>query len=367
MGISVNEIQRLFLRYVRMGLWRNEEAYTGQALSSEDWKQLFRLAHSQGVTGLFIDGVAQDSMRPDNGLWDKWVAHLFFLEQANRYIAQRGEVWIGKLAEAGISATVFKGASVATWYPEPLHRSLGDVDIVITEGWNRLEGILTEEGRNLFRKDEDEVVLEEKNQLMVEFHRRWECLYNPLMHRRLLQICRSAQPGDKELYFVCLILHIQRHILTYGVGLKQICDVAVMLSRASLDLEKVASLLHRLHAERFSRLLFGFIACHLGGVEDYPLAPVTAGKGWERLNRAIMQEGYHSKIEQERVAGSKSRSISRMASNAVFWTKRSFSIYRLMPSEVSCFLLSKVFKRLGSIFKNINVIQNGTKCSEESR
>ena len=95
MGISVNEIQRLFLRYVRMGLWRNEEAYTGQALSSEDWKQLFRLAHSQGVTGLFIDGVAQDSVRPDNVLWDKWVAHLFFLEQANRYIAQRGEVWIG--------------------------------------------------------------------------------------------------------------------------------------------------------------------------------------------------------------------------------------------------------------------------------
>jgi hypothetical protein len=343
-----------------MGLWRNEEAYTGQALSSEDWKQLFRLAHSQGVTGLFIDGVSQDSMRPDNGLWDKWVAHLFFLEQANRYIAQRGEAWIGKLAEAGISATVFKGASVATWYPEPLHRSLGDVDIVITEGWNRLEGILTEEGRNLFRKDEDEVVLEEKNQLMVEFHRHWECLYNPLTHRRLLQICRSAQPGDKELYFVCLILHIQRHILTYGVGLKQICDVAVMLSRASLDLEKVASLLHRLHAERFSRLLFGFIAVHLGGVEDYPLAPVTAGKGWERLNRAILQEGYHSKIEQERVAGSKSRSVSRMASNAVFWTKRCFSIYRIMPSEACCFLFSKVFKRLRSI-KNIYVIQSEAK------
>jgi hypothetical protein len=139
-----------------------------------------------------------------------------------------------------------------------------------------------------------------------------------------------------------------------------------MLRWASLDLEKVASLLHRLHAERFSRLLFGFIACHLGGVEQYPLEPVTAGKGWERLNKAILQEGYHSKIEQERVAGSKSRSISRMASNAVFWTKRCFSIYGIMPSEACCFLFSKVFKRLESL-KNINVIQNGTKCSEESR
>ena len=349
-----SERQRLFFHYIRMGLWKKEEAYPGKLLSTEEWEELFRLAHRQAVTGLLIDGVALDNQRPDSALWDSWVTHLFFLERANRYIAQRGEVWIEKLAQVGIPATLFKGSSVASWYPEPWHRSHGDVDIVITDGWNRLEAFLEQDGGTFYRSQEDEIVLEEKDRLLVEFHRYWECLYNPLTNRRLQQICRSAQPGDKELYFVCLILHIQRHVLTYGVGLKQICDVAVMLRRASLELGKVASLLHRLHAERFSRLLFGFIAVHLGGVEDYPLAPVTTGKGWERLNRAILQEGYHSKIEQERVAGSKSRSVSRMASNAVFWTKRCFSIYRIMPSEASCFLLSKVFKRLRSI-KNIYV------------
>lgn len=348
-----SERQRLFFHYIRMGLWKKEEAYPGKPLSTEGWEELFRMAHRQAVTGLLIDGVALDNQRPDQALWDSWVAHLFFLERANRYIAQRGEAWIEKLAQAGIPATLFKGSSVASWYPEPGHRSHGDVDIVITDGWNRLEAFLEQEGGTFYRSQEDEIVLEEKNRLLVEFHRHWECLYNPLTNRRLQQICRSAQPGDKELYFVCLILHIQRHVLTYGVGLKQICDVAVMLRRASLELGKVASLLHRLHAERFSRLLFGFIAVHLGGVEDYPLAPVTAGKGWERLNKAILQEGYHSKIEQERVAGSKSRSVSRMASNAVFWTKRCFSIYRIMPSEACCFLFSKVLKRLGSFFSKI--------------
>ena len=348
-----SERQRLFFRYIRMGLWKMEEAYPGKLLSTEEWEELFRIAHRQAVTGLLIDGVALDNQRPDSALWDSWVAHLFFLERANRYIAQRGEAWIEKLAQAGIPATLFKGSSVASWYPEPWHRSHGDVDIVITDGWNRLEAFLEQEGGTFYRSQEDEIVLEEKNRLLVEFHRHWECLYNPLTNRRLQQICRSAQPGDKELYFVCLILHIQRHILTYGVGLKQICDVAVMLRRASLELGKVASLLHRLHAERFSRLLFGFIAVHLGGVEDYPLAPVTTGKGWERLNKAILQEGYHSKIEQERVAGSKSRSVSRMASNAVFWTKRCFSIYRIMPSEACCFLFSKVLKRLESFFRKI--------------
>lgn len=349
MSLPISDRQRLFFRYIRMGLWKKEEAYSGNPLSTEEWEGLFRMAHSQAVTGLLIDGVALDIQRPEQTVWDTWVAHLFFLERANRYIAQRGEVWMEKLAQAGISATLFKGSSVASWYPEPWHRSHGDVDIVITDRWDRLQAYLEQEGCTFYRSQEDEIVLEEKNRLLVEFHRHWEYLYNPLTNRRLQQICRSAQPDDKEVYFVCLLLHIQRHILTYGVGLKQICDVAILLQRASLDLEKVASLLRSLHADRFSSLLFGFISVYLGGVEQYPLAPVTAGKGWERLNRAILQEGYLSKIEQERVAGSKSRSVSRMASNAFFWTKRCFSIYRIMPSEACCFLFSKVLKRLRNI------------------
>ena len=349
MNLPANDIQHLFFRYIRMGLWKRVEAYHGQPLTAEDWEQLFRMAHSQAVTGLLIDGVAQDTMRPDNGLWDQWVAHLFFLERANRYIAQRGEAWIEKLAQAGISATVFKGSSVASWYPEPLHRSHGDVDMVITDGWNKLDAFLEQEGWKPYRSQEDEIVLEEKNGLLVEFHRHWECLYNPWTNGRLQKICRKAQPGDREVYLVCLILHIQRHFLTYGVGLKQVCDVAVMLREASLDMEKVARMLRMLQAERFSRLLFGFISVHLGGVESYPLRPVATGKEFNLLNDAILYEGYNSKIEQELVAGSKNWAMARIANNAVFWAKRSMSVCRMMPSEACCFLLYKVYKRIRNV------------------
>lgn len=349
--MTASERMRLFLRYVRMGLWRGEETYTGQALSLEDWKQLFRLAHSQGVTGLFIDGVARDSMRPENGLWDQWIAHLFYLEQANRYIAQRGEAWIKRLGDAYISASVFKGSSVGDWYPEPLHRSHGDIDIVISDGWGRLEPMLVQEEREPYRSDEDEIILEEKNGLLVEFHRRWECLYNPWTNRRLQQWCRNAKAVDNELYLVCLILHIQRHFLTYGIGLKQVCDVAVMWHRASLDKERVASLLRSLHAERFSRLLFGFIAIHLGSVEDFPLPPVTEGKGFELLNDVILHEGYNLKMEQDLVAGSKSWAMARIVSNAAFWTKRCCRVFRIMPGEACCFLLYKAMERMKKLIK----------------
>lgn len=349
--MTASERLRLFFRYVRMGLWRGEETYTGQTLLTEDWKQLFRLAHSQGVTGLFIDGVARDSMRPENGLWDQWIAHLFYLEQANRYISQRGEAWIKRLGDADISASVFKGSSVGAWYPEPLHRSHGDIDIVISDGWGRLEPMLVQEEWGPYRSDEDEIILEEKNGLLVEFHRRWEYLYNPWTNRRLQQWCRNAKAVDNELYLVCLILHIQRHFLTYGIGLKQVCDVAVMLCRASLDRHRVAFLLRRLDAERFSRLLFGFIAIHLGSVEDFPLSPIKAGKGLELLNDVILHEGYNSKMEQDLLAGSKSWAMARIVSNAAFWTKRCCRVFRIMPGEACCFLLYKAMERLKKLIK----------------
>ena len=351
MNLLSNDIEQLFFQFLRMGLWRSGEECFGRSLSADEWAQLFRLAHSQGVTGLFIDGVAQGEMRPDDELWAKWIAHLLYLEKANRYIAIRGEAWVKRLGDAGISASVFKGSSVGAWYPEPLHRSHGDVDIVISEGWDNLVSVLAQEEWETYRSDEDEIILEEKHRLLVEFHRRWEYLYNPWTNRCFQKWCRNSKPLDNELYLVCLILHIQRHFLTYGIGLKQVCDVALMLRRASLDRGRVAYLLRSLHAERFSRLLFGFIALHLGGVEVFPLSPLKSGKGLELLNDVILREGYNSKMEQELVSGSKSRAMTRIVSNATFWTKRCYRVFSIMPGEACCFLLYKVIERLKKLVK----------------
>ena len=351
MNLLSNDIEQLFFQFLRMGLWRSGEVCIGQSLSADEWAQLFRFAHSQGVTGLFIDGVAQGEMRPEDELWAKWIAHLLYLERANRYIAIRGEAWVKRLGDAGISASVFKGSSVGAWYPEPLHRSHGDIDIVISEGWDNLVSVLAQEEWETYRSDEDEIILEEKHRLLVEFHRRWEYLYNPWTNRCFQKWCRNSKPLDNELYLVCLILHIQRHFLTYGIGLKQVCDVALMLRRASLDRGRVAYLLRSLHAERFSRLLFGFIALHLGGVEVFPLSPLKSGKGLELLNDVILREGYNSKMEQELVSGSKSRAMTRIVSNATFWTKRCYRVFSIMPGEACCFLLYKVIERLKKLVK----------------
>lgn len=341
-----NELLNVFFYFLRKGLWNKEEELSELTISAEEWKQLFELAHRQAVTGLLIDGVSRGAAKPEDEVWGRWIAHLFQLERGNRWMTQLGEEWLRSLNNVGISASVFKGSSVAGWYPNPLHRSMGDIDIVVTEGWKKLNDTLQQMGYKPERYDNDEIVVHMANAkgIYVEFHRQWEYLFHPKTNARLQELCKGGL--SDEMYFVCLILHIQRHFLTYGIGLKQVCDIAVMLYTTSLNHKEIAEILKSLHAERFSRLLFGFICVYLNPFTDFPLPPITEGKSFDLLKEVILQEGYDLKKEQELVSGSKSWSLVRILNNAWFWTKRCFRMFGILQGEAIGFLVYKVSKRI---------------------
>lgn len=136
----MTDLREAFCFFLRRGLGDMPQTREPElVLTREEWNELFRMASVQAVSGVFIDGVASVSLRPDRDLWEQWIAHLFYLEQINERIACREEKWVGRLAEADIRVQVFKGSSVAAWYPYPLHRSFGDIDLVVEEGWQKLD------------------------------------------------------------------------------------------------------------------------------------------------------------------------------------------------------------------------------------
>ena len=338
----------LFFYFLRMGLWGAEEEYTGEQPGPDDWKQVFQTAQEQAVTGVVMDGIARTAMRPDRPLWEQWVWHLLYMEQMNRRIAQHGEQWLTWLKKAGIRAFVFKGTSVATWYAQPLHRSFGDVDIVVQEGWERLIPALEKAGI-AYQNQYGDVTVQDGGEIPVELHPRWEYVYNPIINSRLKKLLRGAGEDDKELYFVCLLLHLQRHFLTYGIGLKQVCDVAVMLHAAPLDRERVRSLIRLLHAVAFSRILFGFIDTYLGGAIEYPFPPVTDGKRFDLLQDVLMGDGYRLTHRQVTAASRKSLAVVRIAVNVWFWARRSLRLFSLLPGEICGFWWYMVRRRIGRL------------------
>lgn len=378
----MTDIEHLLFYFLRRGLWGRADT---DDVNVDDgaWDKLFLLSCRHAVTPLVADGIAITSLRPRQELWQQWIAMSLRIEIINERMARCGELLVNWLADENISASVFKGTSVARWYPEPFHRGNGDIDIVVNNGWDRLERLFLRCGIPFFYES-GEIIVEQPEAFApfvseaqaaggvsrnvftlpgnepyrIEFHYACESLYNPFADARLkrmsghessLYVKRSfSLSGDApEFYLSCLVLHLRRHVLSYGIGLKQVCDVAVMLRRANLDITLLESLLRRLGAWRFSRVLFSFVEVYLYGM-PVPSRRVS-DKDVALLYSIFMDDGYMLKIQREDMGRRESSSAMRIVHNGWFWIRRSIRLFRLMPAEAFFFVFGKTYKRLCTI------------------
>lgn len=378
----MTDIEHLLFYFLRRGLWGRADT---DDVNVDDgaWDKLFLLSCRHAVTPLVADGIAITSLRPRQELWQRWIAMSLRIEIINGRMARCGELLVSWLATEDISATVFKGTSVARWYPEPLHRGNGDIDIVVSSGWNRLERLFLRCGIPFFYES-GEIIVEQPEAFApfvsetqaaggvsrnvftlpgnepyrIEFHYACESLYNPFADARLKRmsgheasLCANGSfylsSDTPEFYLSCLILHLRRHVLSYGIGLKQVCDVAVMLRRANLDITRLESLLRRLGAWRFSRVLFSFVEIYLYGM-PVPSRRVS-DKDVALLYSIFMDDGYVLKIQREDMGRRESSSAMRIVHNGWFWIRRSIRLFRLMPAEAFFFVCKKTYKRLHTI------------------
>lgn len=374
----MDDTEKYLFHFLRIGLGFGG-AEQDVDVSGCDWNALFSLSLRQAVQGVVADGIAASGLRPPPGLWHEWVAHLLHLEMINDEMARQGKWLLGLLAANCIEASVFKGTSVAAWYPHPLHRCYGDIDIVVHSGWDKLCQVLQDNGLTYFYESGD-IIVEQLydasraalcdewrpryagRRFRVEFHPAYETLYNPFMNARLKRTSAdmagrmrggvkalSVADGGTEFYLACLILHLRRHVLSYGIGLKQVCDVAVMLRRAGVDMALLEQMLRHFGAWRFSRALFRFIEAYLfGGVSSQ----CRGDKATALLYDIFIGDGYVLKAERESKGNRTRFSPVRIAGNGLFWAKRSLHLFRLMPGESFFFMFSKAVKRLGIRVEN---------------
>lgn len=151
----------------------------------------------------------------------------------------------------GIPFAVLKGLAAAIYYPEPMKRTLGDIDLIVApEDFPRAcEALLAAGFTNKDAPDEEERHVHfRRNGVTAELHRRFACCNSREQEALLDGWIYAALSGPvtatagefcfpmlpEELNGLVLLTHISQH-LEGGLGLRQILDWVMYVDKALPD------------------------------------------------------------------------------------------------------------------------------------
>lgn len=346
---------RGLLTLLRAGLWEREvDDIACFPLSGEEWKRLFRLARQQTVTGIAFRGLQAlpEELLPAPVERVRWTVAVDAVERRNRLMNRALADLYGEFRARGLDPILQKGQGVAAFYADPLLRECGDIDLCF--GNSRASERAAECMRRLgaeARRMPDGSLFYRWQGVEIEHHTRLFDLHNPFLQRDARRLIREkgsvrmALPGDAEhtvtvpspfLNLLLLDLHILKHALGRGIGLRQLCDMARACHRlhAGVDSAEMKACCRRWGLGRWNPLLHAFLTDCLGlpaGMLPYAeLAPgadplleiVRRGGnfGFYREGREVAgMSRWHRKMATARAFGENLRFALRYAPKEAFW------------------------------------------------
>lgn len=118
---------------IRQGLWGvREDAEKYFPLSPEEWQAIYIHSRRQAVQGIVYDGMLllPKPLRPPHALILRWTVNIDQWERINK---QHIQVLCALnrffTAEPAVPFEVIKGLALSCYYPNPLHRVCGDIDL----------------------------------------------------------------------------------------------------------------------------------------------------------------------------------------------------------------------------------------------
>ena len=126
--------KKAFLELLKAGLWGTqpeESVFT----ENTDWDVVYQLTKEQTVVGIVTDGISAlpKQFHGPRPKIMQFYARTMSLEDENRRMNAFVPQLMIQLERKGVHSMLLKGAGVATCYRQPLHRVVGDIDLLVTD------------------------------------------------------------------------------------------------------------------------------------------------------------------------------------------------------------------------------------------
>ena len=246
--------------------------------SAVDWMSVLAEAGRHKVTALLYPTIRELDGVPENA-FNKACGMAIAVAQASEAMLKRQREILDLLEARQIPCAVLKGTSVAYLYPHPELRTIGDIDILVDEeNLDEACRALQADGFAPSYTAEKHLCLQ-KGAVWVEMHRMAsvfpesekgrftkQTMTDALRHTQEAEIGGVRFPMLSGAYqIIALLAHMEQHLATSGIGLRQVCDWAVTAHalRNCFDGETLA-LLERCGLLRFAQIMTRLCEKHLG-------------------------------------------------------------------------------------------------------
>ena len=279
-----DSIWNTFLTLLRAGLWE-QDLQLSAVPDKEGWEQVLELGRGQAVMGLLLRGLAQlpTEQRPPEQFAPVLQAWEDAFSRANaRYARVQAEL-LAQLTAAGLHPVVQKGSEAAKYYTDPSVRQVGDIDLFLPEGeFQRARALFPDA-----RRASDGAIVTARDGVTIELH--------PRYYDAHLSPAKLPEIGSPCGEILLLSSHIFKHAMGFGLGCKQLCDLAVALARldGKYDKNELREALRHAGLLRWHTLLCSLLVADLG------LNPACCLEGFQsvdpkRLRNIVRSSGHFS-------------------------------------------------------------------------
>lgn len=243
------EVQEKLLKILSDVLWRKTPEHT---YSEQEWDGILSAAEDQGVLFLVLQGCASIRQQLSAAGWLKWRSKLISTMINNESLIAVQSKVVDLMQNEGIPCAVLKGASLSACYYNPSARALGDIDLLVPAQFvEQASEILVSQG---FHAPEDSFAHPYhidfyKNSVVVELHYAVSTFPDSPAGTEAKQYMETWQEQLQQKHignhtFQCLsdshqalslLLHMERHMTTGCIGLRQLCDWATFLTSVMPD------------------------------------------------------------------------------------------------------------------------------------
>lgn len=283
-------IRNLFFELIRISV--DTRFMPSHYPSVDEWEGLYEIARMQSLLGICFIGVRRymeeaqqrgEKTSIPKKMYYQWLSAAVHIQKQNELMNQRSVELQTILSSAGFKSSILKGQGVSALYGELKEfRQSGDIDVYVDCGRVKVIEYARSIGQENVDWDYKHLHLRVFKDTEVEMHYRPEVLLNLVKNKRLQRWFLSDDVQNQmfrqngklitpsvEFNLFYILLHIYRHFLYEGVGLRQLMDYYFVLRATVQENDRTMSLeaIEKFGMRRFAKGVM-WIMQHVFGLEE---------------------------------------------------------------------------------------------------